>query len=81
MHIATVVARVTALRKEKRGIANLLAAVNAEAQRCRIYGGDLTSTPLRISEVNSPSFGLEIPAIHPYSEIWNLVELDPNRWH
>lgn len=69
MHIATIVRRVTALRKEKRGIANLLAAVReANQQSVRVYGGHVDTMP-------------ELPTVHPYSEIWNLVELDPNRWH
>jgi hypothetical protein len=24
---------------------------------------------------------LDIPLIHPFSSLWNLVELDPQRWH
>lgn len=23
---------------------------------------------------------LDIPTIHPYSSIWNLIELDPAKW-
>ncbi len=50
----------------------------------RIYGGDAGPIPtldLTKPQVDSPNFGLRIAEVHPYSEIWNLVEIDPNRWH
>jgi hypothetical protein len=69
-HFSKLVARVNAARKEKAGIARLIAAVQAEAQQppVRIYGGHYDCAP-------------ETPTLHQYSEVWNLVETDPKRWH
>ncbi len=52
----------------------------------RIYGGggnggSIPTLDLTKPQVDSPEFGLRIAEVHPYSEIWNLVEIDPNRWH
>ncbi len=51
----------------------------------RIYGGGQSNSvptlDLTQPQVDSPEFGLRIAEVHPYSEIWNLVEIDPNRWH
>ncbi len=68
---------------------NFVAAVQSElaapTPTVRIYGGGqqqaVPTLDLTKPQVDSPNFGLRIAEVHPYSEIWNLVEIDPNRWH